>query len=940
MANDPNNSGNRRPPNTLADLGASKMPSSINRILENVSPAETQRYQWLREQQANIENDRLYDLGSRNPMLMTDPNAAKQFGSLQNRRASYIRQQEIMEEAAAARANRMVGTTVNQSFSGSTINGQISARLESTDAQQRALRIASTVDPDNLSRRIRMSESRMTGYAEEASKLKTVNRFGDPDPAAQERLQQLYGLREVELNRRSGMMGAARIHRMQGLDPESRMDSLVRSVDQAGNITGRQSPEVQKLMGLSSGDFRKQEFEAADRLARSFEKLSQVADTTSDEFKNLKKEVDDAEKTFKDVQNAKASGAGGGGGISGWALAQGGFEAAAMGIQQIGVNQRLGGMSNTAGFANFQNQAYQTYKAANAGDVASLMMLPQFQAAEGFGGSLGTAANAAVISRGAAGVMQVGAGGVQAASTVNVLSDVLNSSGAAGAMKAGGQDVIAGTAVTLEAGMDYKRQISAGQANVAGRNARIEVARAIQAIGAEQLQGFRDFGVGMGGAAGGMGLGGDAFLRSTVTASQLDRLSAARISPTQFAELAGQGVNSMGSGFNQEQIFGARALERRGLGNAGQNMERMSQLYAAGANNPQEGLGRILEAAIPKGFDNSKLVGQLVQYTSQVAQNAGGAASGLNLTGAAATLLTSGINPSTQNKEAMLQHAADLQGAFKGVETNTSTSYAGMVSVARAQRSMGRGGVSAVIAESLPTEVLMGLRDEADPAKRKAALMQQGLSPSTQPGTLDKLIENRQMKELEAGGAGFVVNAKGGLSGLLGRMRKGGQLNDQDMESVGQIAALERINTGADVKTSDIISRISGTGTKGTTGTGAGVFSDKDVGKLQKSMDDLRTQGFVQLSSAAAAAAKSLDPLVKSTGAIEKLAAAFKSVEGTITNVEKEAGTAAARGSAGGKGFDTTQWDAAAKKLNTILDRIITKQGGAPVPTQKPEVPQ
>lgn len=935
MANDPNNSGNRRPPNSLAELGSQKMPASIGRILENVSPSETQRYQWLSQQQAQIEQDPMYDLGSRNPMLLSNPNAAKQFNSLQNRRASYIRQQEIMEEAAAARANKMVSTTVNQSFSASTINGQISQRLETTEAQQNSLRIASTVNPENLHKRIKISEGRMARYGEEASKIRTVNRFGEPDAEAQDRLQQLYGLRELEMSRRTGMVGAARIQRHQGLDPESRMDSLVRSSGQANTILAKQNPEIQKLMGMSSGDFRKHEMEAADRLAKSFEKLSQMTDSTSEEFKNLKKEVDDAEKSFKDVQSAKGEGAGGGGGINRWNMAGAGFQAAAGAIQQIGVNQRLGMEQNQTGYANWENQRYATYKAGMGGDVASLRMLSQFDPAMDFGQSLGTAAQAAVLAQAGGGIAQAGAGFAEVGSTANLVSTALNTSAATEAAKAGVMDMMGGAAVVATSGSDALRGVSQHQATLAGANARLEKVRAVQAIGSEQLQGFRDFGVGMGGAAMGMGSAGNAFLERTVTAAGLDRMSAARISPEQMAALSQQGVNSMGSGFNEDQVYGARALERRGLGSAGQNMERMSQLYAAGANNPQEGLGKILETAIPKGFDNSKLVGQLVQYSSQMAMNAGGAATGLNLTTAAASLLTSGIGPETANKEAMVQHAADVAGGFKNAETNTSTSYRGMLNVARTQGATGKGGVDAVIAAAGNIETLMSIRDlPANDPKRRQALITAGMDPNTTGASLNKVIRAKQMADLDIGATTMGTNT-GKLLEHIEKSKSYNSLGEKDQLALSKIAKLGVLQGQFAEGTTgeDIFKREKGINTQAGAGTGKGVFDDKTVGNMQKAMDDLRTQGFVQLSKSAREAATTLDKVAGAGKGMDLLVDAFKRLEKQSDAVEKGgagvAGNAAKRGETA---FDPATVKAvvdglngAAVKLNTVLDGIARK---------------
>jgi hypothetical protein len=938
MANDPNNSGNGRPPNSLSELGAQKMPSSINRILENVSPSETQRYQWLIEQQAKIEGDKTYALGMQNPMLLTNPQAAKQFNSLKNRHASYIRQQEIMEEAATNRANRMVSTAVNQSFSTSTINGQISQRLESTGAQQESLRIAANVEPETLQRRIRISEGRMARYGAEASQIQTVNKFGEPDKSAQERLQQLYGLRELEMNRQTGMQGAARIHRQQGLDPESRMDSLVRSAGQASDVLGRQSPEIQKLLGMSSGDFRKHETEAAERLSKAFDALSTSTLGAGKELDALKAEAAGAEKEFKDVQKARGEGGGGDDrGINKWQMAQSGFQAGAAAMQAIGVNQRLGMEQNQTGYAQWENQKYATYKSAMSGDVASAMLLGRFDESMDFGKELGVNAQSAALLQMGGGAMQGAAGFAEVGSVANAVSTVLNTSTAAQTAKQGVMDMAGGAAVFATAGTDAFRGVSEHQATLAGASARLEKIKAVQAIGAEQMQGFRDFGVGLSGAAMGMGSAGNAFLESTATAAQLSKLSAARISPAQFAEMAQQGVNSMGSGFDKEQIIGARALERRGLGSMSQNMERMSQLYAAGANNPQEGLGRILEAAIPKGFDNSKLVGQLVQSSAAMAQAAGGAATGLNMTGAAASLLTSGIGPNTANREAMLQHAADVSGGFKGAETNISTSYRGMLNVARMQGSLGKGGIDAVIAGNTNIEQLMSIRDlggNVGDRARRQALITAGFDPNTSGAALQKVIRAKQMADLDFGAT---TGASGRNSAaLLERMEKAGSYNnlgESDQQALSRSAKLGSGPGGpfAEGTTGeDLFKRTMGMNTKTPGGTGKGVFSDDAVGKMQKDMDNLRTQGFVQLAKSAGAAATALDGIAGAGKGFSKVIELFDKIEKQSDSIEK--GGKDVAGKAAKRGEQSTDvkvvveaLGAAGTKLNAVLDGIARK---------------
>jgi hypothetical protein len=725
-----------------------------------------------------------------------------------------------------------------------------------------------------------------------------------------------------------------------GLDLGSRMTAFEDMGLRAADIERAQSPEIKRLTQMSASDFKKAEIEAATNVTKALNELKLGAEKTGKSFETLEKNAEDANKAMSDVETARRQGGGrGGGGRTGFLAdsAEKIFGAVSQGFQQIGVNQRLAQQNNITGYADFQNQIYQTYKAANAGDVASLMALPQFQDAEEFGGKLKTAANISVGAGILSGLSGMAGGVLGGAALGSIVPGVGTLAGGIVGGIAGG----IGGAVNATTGItDLYSGISGGQADIAGRQTRMGRVRALQAIGAEQMQGFRDFGVGMGVAAQGMGTGGEAFLRSTVSAAGLDRMATARISPEQMAQMAQMGVNTMGGGFNQEQIYSARALERRGLGSMQQNMERMGQLYMAGANNPQEGLGRILEAAIPKGFDNSKLVGQLVQYSSQMAQSAGGAATGLNLTGASAALLTSGIGPQTANREAMLEHAASVAGGFKNAETNISTSYRGMLNVARMQRAMGRGGIEAIMAGGASVEALMTI--EGDLGKdvrnktRRDALIVQGLNPNTTPSELQKIIRAKQMADLDIGATTLTgVNTSKLLGKIMGTKGGFSSLEETDKLSLSQMAILG-VKQGlyAEGTTGeDLFKRERGIGAR-TTGTGKGVYTDDSVGKLMKSMDDMRSQSFVQLSKAAGNAATELDKIAGAGKGIEVLVAAFKRVENTISNTEKQAPGAATRGMTGDKGFDTKQWDNVAGKLNILLQRMIDNRGGS-IPSQK-----
>jgi hypothetical protein len=316
-------------------------------------------------------------------------------------------------------------------------------------------------------------------------------------------------------------MGAARIQKMQGLDSESRMDVLVNLGEKAKNIIAAQSPEIKKLQAQSAVSFQNDALAATKTFAEALNNLRTATGQTAEEMKVLRKKAEEAGETMAKFETAK--GGGGGGRVDRGFVARAAetfLGAASQGIQQVGVNQRLAQQSNTAGYADFQNQIYQTYKAANAGDVASLMLLPKFQDAEVFGGELHKTASASVGTQVLSSLMGAGAGawaGFEAGAVAGTLG--MPGIGTLGGAVIGG---IAGGAVgltgALTGGFDFARNVSSGQADIAGRQVNLSKWMAQQKISAEQMQGFADFGVGLGVAAQGMGGAGEAFLQKTVTA--------------------------------------------------------------------------------------------------------------------------------------------------------------------------------------------------------------------------------------------------------------------------------------------------------------------------------------------------------------------------------------------------------------------------------------
>ncbi|CAM6003880.1 unnamed protein product [Sphagnum balticum] len=908
MAKDPNNSDNGNTPNQIGDFGLSRLAE----IASESRPSAEER-ELRRKAKVARKGIDLYD------SLEEVTRQYEPIQKLQKRNINTLSRTEprirIAVEARQQRLTAQAVNTISREFSEQSINSSVNEMSLSPEAQQGSLRMMNTPYNDLVGQqRERMARLQSLGEANKAMASKVIGRQGIN--------QEVYGNMQANTKEAQGLMnelgtiGAAlQQQKTLGLDPKSRTTGLMQDVMKA-QATSQQDPA----------------YAAAQNLVKSFEKLKEVTDITSKEFTDLQKTTEEAREAF--------AASGGGGGRSGrdtfmsYAnIAQSGFGAAAGAIQAIGVNQRLTQAQNAAGYADFENEKYKTYKAAAGGDIASLMQLSQFSGAEDFGGSLKTAANVAVGAQVAGGLTQVGMGVVDVASTLNPGENAISTSAAQANRERGIINTIEGAATVAVGTSDLARDASGGQADLAGRQGRLSVSRAINAVSAEQVQGFRDYAVGMSTAAIGMGSRGEEFLNSSVSDSYLSRMASARISPEQMAQMSQMGVTQMGSMFNENQVFEARTNEQRGLGTMQENMQRMSALAAAGSNNPTEALGAITENAIAKGLDSSKALNAVVDHTAAMASSTTGRAIGIDTSAAATSLLTAGITKDTPNKEAALERAASLQETFNQVGTNAGTSYAGMVNIARINKDTGLDGVSSVLASQISDADLMSMNDQnATKMLNTAGVDVRGKNA---PDIVKKLKEDRQMTLLETGNFGINYDR----ADTLKRIKSGQALTYDEELGVSRAAAFLKMKTGANVTGDDIKSRIAAFD-KALPKEAYGP-TNVDDGSKRASLDKLRTAGFEQLSTAASTAATNLGG---ASIAIKTLTTAIESLSEKMPNVEKNATTAAGKAAAGDKGMnmDITKFNGAIDKLDKVLSIALARSNlgsSSGTTTQKAKAP-
>jgi len=926
MAKDPNSSDNGNNPNEIGSSLTDRV-SEIGQAAYRVPAEERELRRKAKEARRGVN---VYEnLGDVARQYEPIQKFHKQNVNTLSRTEPRIR---IGAEARLERYTQQAQNEVNRAFDDTRINGMVNEMSKDQGVQAMAQGMVGTPYGSLASRSaaIRGEMNSLRGRASEVTEGLLSKRGVDP-----QRMSEL-GLIDRQLQDKAREMApinsAMRLQRQLGMDPESRMSALAAKGQAAATLLGQSNESGGRLKNLSMGQLQELEANQAKKLVDALKELEDAAKKGATNLDDLQKKAEKTAENLGKTQDAMAGGGGGRGGRDSFMayanIAQAGFGAAAGAVQQIGVNQRLAQAQNATGYASFENQKYQTYKSAASGDIASLMLLSQFSGAEGFGASLKGAANTAVSAQLAGGMVQTAAGVVDIASTLNAGENALSTSAAQANREKGIINTMEGVATTAVAGSDLARGVSGGQADIAARQARLEVGRAINAVGAEQMQGFRDFGVGMGSAAIGMGGAGENFLRRSISDSTMTRMTAARMSPEQMAQMAQMGVANMGSTFNESQIFAARGLESRGLGTMQENMQRMSALAGAGANNPQTALAGVLEVALGKGLDSSKALNAVADHTAQMAATSSGRALGIDTTSAAASLLMAGIGKDTPNKEAALERAASIQDRIQSIGTNTDVSYAGMVATARIRGTTGLGGVSSILAQGIDTQTLMSLQGMS-PDKQRDALTKSGVDMRGRDSgkLLSALIEDRQMTLLEGKGSGFAVNYDKGSVLKAARAGKSfDELPEDQRLALSQVAGLQGM------KGPELFAAVTGatqkTNPNAPAGTAAMTIATDNSMRTQ--LDKMRTMGFEQLSTAAQTAAQNLGG---ASAAIGKLTVAFEGLEKAMPNMEKSATTAAGRAAGGEKGLNVDGFNIAIGKLDKVLQKALDRSGMGSIST-------
>ena len=878
------NKSNKGNPNVVQDSGISEIENIGRRASRHTAEDIAQRIR-LAEARRNVST---YEAA-----LQTSPSEdiaaliGRQLASERKAVNSLEPRIGLRAETQRQRFTNLTQSAIERNFQESSVNGQAAEFARSTTGQRFSLGSLNTPYEELEARRQRTMNS-IGALGQRASNLAEglYDESGKQNPEKLAQLQSIYSQRGRLVNMVGGIDAAMRAQRRQGLDPESRQDRLFDAGERARGTLFKEAIAQElasgkgEFGGKSANELKAREIQLSAQLVEALEKLKDTAGKSAEEIDKMKESASKTAEDLEKVKEAAAQAASGGGNDrfrnAGNALmfAQGAFSAIGNGIQAIGVNQRMGQTSNIAGYASIENQKYQTYRSASAGDIASQLALSQFGESEAFGRSLRTAANVAVSAQIAGGVAQTAAGGVRVASTLNPVENTVSTSGAMAQRLQGAGEVIQGATQTAVSGADLYRDVSGSSTAIAAVQAQMEARRQLSMVTATQLQGFRDFGVGMSQAAIGMGARGGAFLDRTINKSNMEAMVSSRISPEQMAQMAQIGVQQIGSTFNESQIFGARGLERSGFGTMQENMQRMATLASAGSNNPQAGLSSVLEAAFGKSLDGSKVLNMMVENTGAMVQQSAGRAMGLDTTAAASQILAAGVNTNDPNQEYALQRAMNAQERMKQIGTDTGVNFAAMSATARISKLTGLSGTEAIIAQQLDDSTLRTMKT-MKPNEIRDKLFDRGIQvqEGKEKELVDSLVKARLITNLQGGSAGLATGVD--ATAIADKIQRGEKLTQKEQLAYNQAATLGGFGGGAEAQRA-ATALISQEPNKETTQRVQDAVAGKAGTDQQKMLDDMRTQGFKQLSQAALEATANFKTAADALKALGQLA---KSVE-------------------------------------------------------------
>jgi hypothetical protein len=311
--------------------------------------------------------------------------------------------------------------------------------------------------------------------------------------------------------------------------------------------------------------------------------------------------------------------------------------------------------------------------------------------------------------------------------------------------------------------------------------------------------------------------------------------------------------------------------------------------------------------------------------TASMVQTSVGRAAGLDTTAATANIFTAGINRNDPNQEFATARAATARDIMRGIGTDTGVNFAAMAATSRISMATGAQGDEAITLQKLGDEDLAALRGKSAGEVNK---FMRGQGVNVKSGQEQQFVENlidaRLKTNLQAGAAGLGTGMD--VDAVASLIKSGKGYNDMSANQqlmvgkAGRFAGFadgeEFVRQAGAIYTGEPNQAAKDKVIKGMDGKGG---SDE-----LRNIDDMRTQGFKQLSQAALEATsrfKSAGDALKALGELSKQVEAIGDAGG-----EGKFSTAAAD-SAGTFGKSTMEFKDAVGVFKTAIGDLITKSG-------------
>lgn len=428
-----------------------------------------------------------------------------------------------------------------------------------------------------------------------------------------------------------------------GLSTEKLFGSSEAAMERTGGYLGRKGMESR----VASGNIRSIGEETADLglKQRDLFVKQQQYDTGmeqgagSKEMKEFAKALKDATSALEEQQDVidemNRQGVKGPGGNRA-AKAQAAFGVlgiAANTASTIGLDYELEQTQLRTGFAGLANRQYQKTDAMLGGDMSAMLELTQGDKfKELYANRLAFRANAFKGAEAVAAGGDAIAQGVVAKAELMTLDPGGGYGAAVGAVGAGANAIKMGTRVGMG--------LESGGYGLKGAMSALDLAEAINAVPADQMQTYYD--VNRGAFDAGVGLGGqrNQFMQNMTDSGNISKFTAAGLSATQAVQAAGMAVRNVGvtEDYSTLALRAGRAKQAGVLG-IGDYMGNVGQLADVGGGSAD--LESIMSKAISAGMENAKNINQMVASTSKLA--ASSAAMGMSTVGASSDMLAASI---------------------------------------------------------------------------------------------------------------------------------------------------------------------------------------------------------------------------------------------------------------------------------------------------------